>query len=133
MDYIKYHFFVERKLIYTFFYNNVKYTNLNTCLKFRTMFKYLLRNSREQNVYITINLILNIPEFNSRTRVDMALVTESAATSRSLRKLLLLLLVVPELLVEPARDDDDEPRNLNNVNKVLQKPDNGAGYTFIDL
>lgn len=38
-----------------------------------------------------------LPEFNSLTRVDIALVTESAATSKSLRK---LRLPEMELLLE---------------------------------
>ena len=44
--------------------------------------------------------------------MDMALVTESAATRRSLRRLRPLLFVpAAELLLEPASEDEDVPKN----------------------
>ena len=65
-----------------------------------------------------------IPELSSRTSVDMALVTESAATRRSLRRLLPLLFVpAAELLPEPAREEDDVPR-IKILNLIVM---NGKG------
>ena len=43
-----------------------------------------------------------VPEFNSRTRVDIALVTESAATNKSLRKLRSDLLKEADEPIEPT-------------------------------
>jgi hypothetical protein len=67
-----------------------------------------------QGLLISFGCFGSIPELSSRTSVDMALVTESAATRRSLRRLRPLLFVpAAELLPEPASEDEDVPKNIN--------------------
>jgi hypothetical protein len=66
-----------------------------------------------QVIYNCYDCFWSLPELSSRTNVDIALVTESAATSRSLRRLRPLLFVpTAELLPEPARDDEDVPKHI---------------------
>lgn len=67
-----------------------------------------------QGTYSSDECFCDVPELSSRTNVDMALVTESAATKRSLRRLRPLLFVpAAELLPEPAREDEDVPEHMN--------------------
>lgn len=67
-----------------------------------------------QGTYSCSDCFWDAPELSSRTNVDMALVTESAATRRSLRRLRPLLFVpAAELLPEPARDDEDVPKHTD--------------------